>query len=168
MLVDLEKSSLQRIVKDGIREIVNQISGRNKNSNKMAWLIAVKALIKEYQNQFMDAFLPALLDDFGKEITIKFSGGVMSDEDKGNLKMFIAMVERSNAQKLVDDLVKKIEDVKIDETIVELKKKRMAVTKAVVEGHQWIIRRLDLHVKSVVSDAVYRKSVERSKIPVQG
>ena len=64
MLVDLEKSSLQRIVKDGIREIVNQISGRNKNSNKMAWLIAVKASIKEYQNQFMDAFLPALLDDF--------------------------------------------------------------------------------------------------------
>ena len=53
--------------------------------------------------------------------------------------------------------------MKIDEKNVELKEKRKAVTKAVVEGHQWIMRRLDLHVKKVVSDAVYRKSVERSK-----
>ena len=166
MLIDLEASSLKKIVKDGIREIVNEISGRNKNSNKLAWFNAVKAMIKEYQNQFMDAFLPVLLDDFGKDITIKFTGGVMSDESIGNLKMFIDMVERSNVQKLIDDLVKKIENLKIDEKNVELKEKRKAVTKAVVEGHQWIMRRLDLHVKKVVSDAVYRKSVERSKIPV--
>jgi hypothetical protein len=166
MLIDLDKSSLERIVKDGIREMVNQMSGGTKNSNKKAWFIAVKTLIKEYQNQFMNAFLPALLDDFGKDVVIKFSGGVMSDEDIGKLKMFIDRVERSNVKRLVDDLVKKLEDVKIDETNEELKKKMTVVTTAVVDGHQWIVRRLDLHVKSVVSDAVFRKSAERSKIPV--
>ena len=35
-----------------------------------------------------------------------------------------------------------------------------------LDGHQWILRRLELHVRSVISDAMFRKTVERSKIEV--
>ena len=34
------------------------------------------------------------------------------------------------------------------------------------DGHQWIVRRLELHVRSVISDAMFKKTIERSKIEV--
>ena len=164
MLVDLEKSALVRIVKDGIKEMISHIAGRSKHNNKKAWFIAVKAVIEEYEKKFLEEFLPVLIDDFGKEIVIKFSGGEMSEEDIDKLKLFMKMVERSNSKKLVEELMKKIEDVKTDEE--ELKKKMKDIATAVVDVHQWIVRRIDLHVKSVVSDVVYKKTVKRSNIEV--
>jgi hypothetical protein len=164
MLIDLENSTLVKIVKDGIKEMISHIAGRSKNNIKKAWFIAVKAVIEEYEKKILEEFLPVLIDDFGKEIVVRFSGGEMSEEGIGNLKLFMKMVERSNSKKLVEELVKKIEDVKVDEE--ELKRKMKDVATAVVDVHQWIIRRIDLYVKSVISEVVYKKTVKRSNIEV--
>ena len=111
MLIDLEKSAL---VKDGIKEMICHIAGRNKHNNKKAWFIAIRTVIKEYEQKILEEFLPVLLDDFGKDIVIKFSGGTMSEEDISKLKVFMKMVERSNCKKLLEELLQKIGEVKID------------------------------------------------------
>ena len=40
------------------------------------------------------------------------------------------------------------------------------IKKIVSDGHQWIIDRIELHVGSAVSDTMYKKTAERSKIEV--
>ena len=90
MLIDLEKSALESIVKDGIKEMICHIAGRNKHNNKKAWFIAIRTVIKEYEQKILEEFLPVLLDDFGKDIVIKFSGGTMSEENISKLKVFMS------------------------------------------------------------------------------
>ena len=123
MLIDLEKAALERIVMEGIREMIYHIAGKNKHNNKKAWFKAMRAEIKEYEKKFLEEFLPVLLNDFGKDIVVKFSGGTMSEEDIEKLKVFMKMLERSNCKKLLEDLLRKLGEVKIDETNTELKKK---------------------------------------------
>ena len=105
--------------------------------------------------------------DFSTSIVVKFSRGKLSEEDIKNLKSFMEMVEKSNFGILESELLKKIEDIKKktwrnptnDAKIEKIKQ-------AVVDGHQWIFRRLELHVRSEVKEEMYKRSVKRSSIEV--
>ena len=41
-----------------------------------------------------------------------------------------------------------------------------AVKKVISDLHQWILRKLELHTRSVISDTMYKNSVQRSNIEV--
>ena len=90
----------------------------------------------------------------------------MCEEVISKIKMFMEMVEKSSIKKIEDELVKKIEGIKLDGSNAELNQKLEDVKRVVVEVHQWTFRRVELHVRSVISDAMFKKSVERSKIEV--
>ena len=71
MLIDIGIKDLESILKDGIREMMNQVAGRSQNAKKRAWVGAVKAAIREYQRKIQKDFLPVLLEDFSSEKVVK-------------------------------------------------------------------------------------------------
>ena len=166
MLVDLGIEALENIVKDGAKEMIGQVAGRSQKIKQKHWFVAVKAAVKEYQQKIQDEFLPILVNDFSRKMVVKFSAGKMSEEDKNKIKLFMEMVEKTDIKSVVEELVQKVEGLKLDGENVELNEKLELIKKVLVDGHQWIIRRLEMHVRSVISDAMYRKTVERSEIEV--
>ena len=165
MLMDIGQESLEIIVKDGVKEMMGKIGDRNRNAKRRSWVIAVKNAVKEYQQQIQQEFLPVLVNDFSRELVVKFSGGKLCEEDIQKIKKFMEMVEKSSIRKILEELLKKIDGVKVDGKD-ELNEKLEDVKVVIVEGHKWIFRRVELHVRSVISDTMYKKSVERSKIEV--
>ena len=166
MLVDLGRDTLERIVKDGIKEMMAKIVGSTRGVKKHKhWFIALKTAIKEYQEKIKEDFLPVLVDDFSRKMVVKFSGGKMSVEDKHKIKMFMEMVKKSDLNAVVEELEKKVDDLKDGENL-EFDEKIENIKRAVLDGHKWILRRLELHVRSVIGDAMYKETVERSKIEV--
>ena len=87
-------------------------------------------------------------------------------EDISKLKQFMDMVEKSNFKKLELELLKKIENLKVDDWNEELKKKLDGMKRAVAEGHEWIFHRFELHIKTMVKDDMYWRTVKRSDIKV--
>ena len=164
MLVDIEKGALEGIVKDGIKEMMNKIENKNRNAKKRKWLLAVKKAVQEYQQRIEEEFLPVLVKDFGSKLEVKFRDGRMSEEDIGKIKEFMKSVEKSSIKNILEELKAKIAEIEAAD--VELKKKLEAIKQVVVEGHQWIFSRVEAHVRGVISDAVYKKSVKRSKMEV--
>ena len=164
MLVDIEKGALEGIVKDGIKEMMNKIENKNRNAKKRKWLLAVKKAVQEYQQRIEEEFLPVLVKDFGAKLEVKFRDGRMSEEDIGKIKEFMKSVEKSSIKNILEELKAKIAEIEAAD--VELKKKLEAIKQVVVEGHQWIFSRVEAHVRGVISDAVYKKSVKRSKMEV--
>ena len=66
MIVDLGKEELEGIVKDGVREMITQIGGKNHRARKQkTWYNDVKVAVNEYQRLMKEEFLPVLVDDFG-------------------------------------------------------------------------------------------------------
>ena len=54
MIVDLGKEELEGIVKDGVREMIAQIGGKNHRARKQ------KTWYNEYQRVMKEEFLPCL------------------------------------------------------------------------------------------------------------
>ena len=166
MLVDLGQEVLENIVKDGVKEMFGQLAGGSRGRKQKTWFIAVKAAINEYQQKLKEDFLPVLLNDFSRKLVVKFSGGKMSEEDKNKIKLFMEMVKKSDVKSVEKELLEKLGDLEAAEENNEMKEKFENVKRIVSDGHNWILERLELHVRSVVSDAMYRNTVERSKIEV--
>jgi hypothetical protein len=166
MLVDLGQEALEGIVKDGVKEMFVQLVGGSQGKKQKTWFIAVKAAINEYQQRLKEDFLPVLLNDFSSKMVVKFSGGKMSEEDKSKIKMFMEMVKKSDVKSVLEELLRKLETLQSTEENNESKGKIENMKRVVSDGHNWILQRLELHVRSVVSDAMYRNTVERSKIEV--
>ena len=115
MLMDIGQESLEIIVKDGVKEMMGKIGDRNRrNAKRRSWVIAVKNAVKEYQQQIQQEFLPVLVNDFSRELVVKFSGGKLCEEDIQKIKKFMEMVEKSSIRKILEELLKKIDGVKVD------------------------------------------------------
>ena len=167
MTIDLGIEVLSSIVKDGIKEILRKFCGvGGERAKKRAWFKAAKEAVLDYQKNVLDDFLPVLVRDFRESMVVKFSNGKMSQEDISKLKEFMGMVEKSNLKKLEEKLLMKLEDLKINEWNDELKKKLEDIKQAAVEGHKWILSRLENHVRSVVKDDMYWRTMKRSNIEV--
>ena len=62
MIVDLGKEELEGIVKDGVREMITQIGGKNHRARKQkTWYNDVKVAVNEYQRVMKEEFLPVLV-----------------------------------------------------------------------------------------------------------
>ena len=166
MLVDLGKEVMEEIVKDGVKEMLARVVGKSRAKKQKAWFTAVKAAMNEYQQRFKEEFLPTLLNDFSTEMVVKFNGGKMSEEDKSKIKVFMEMVKKSDIKSVEKELVEKLENLKVGGETEEVKVKMEDIKNIASDGHQWIVRRLELHVRSVISDAMFKKTIERSKIEV--
>ena len=59
--------------------------------------------------------MPVLVQDFSGGIAVMFSGGKMSEEDKNKIRLFMDMVAKSDLKRLEEELVKKVDDSKVDE-----------------------------------------------------
>ena len=168
MSIDIGIEALEGIVKDGIKEML-QLGGDGgvRARAKASWYKAVKEAVLDYQRRLLDDFLPVLVRDFSTSAVVKFSRGKMSEEDIKNLKSFMEMVEKSNFGILESELLKKIEDIKNKAWRNQTNDEKMEkIKQAVVDGHQWIFRRLELHVRSKVKEEMYKRSVKRSSIEV--
>ena len=106
MLIDLGKEALESIVKDGVKMMMGHLDNSNRNAKKKSWFIGVKNAIKEYQQKIQEDFLPVLINDFSRELVVKFSGGKMCEDDISKIKMFMEMVEKSSIRQIEDELVK--------------------------------------------------------------
>ena len=135
MLVDLGKEALDNIVKDGVREMMSGIVGGTRGTKQRRWFIAVKEAIKEYQQKIQEDFLPVLINDFGKKMVVKFSGSKMSEEDKNKIKLFMEMVEKTNIKSVQEELMKKVEGLKVDGENLDLNEKLDHFKKVFVDGH---------------------------------
>ena len=124
MLIDLDIGVLDSIVKDGIQEMMKNVAGRSAGAKKRGWFMKVKDAIKDYQHNIQEDFLPVLVKDFSTKIVVKFKGGKMCQEEIGKIKMFMEMLEKSNINKILEVLVKKIQNMILGEgENDELKKK---------------------------------------------
>ena len=166
MLIDLDSSILESIVKEGVQEMIKNIAGRNAGVKKKGWFKTVKEFIIEYENKLLEEFLPVLVKDFTSKNIVKFSGGKMSQDDINKVKEFMEMLKKANLKKIEEDLAKNIDCIVVDDGDEEKKKKYKEVKRVVVEGHKWILRRLELYVKQAVSDTLWKNTNERSKIEV--
>ena len=135
-------------MRDGVRDFIGQ-----REKVKKAWFRNMKVALNEYKQQLKDNVLPVLVNDFSKKMVIKFSGGKMSEEDKEKIRVFMEMVRKSNTKYILDDLLRKLETLKINgsDAIDEMVE---GIKKIGLEGHQWIMKRLELHVRSVIGDAL--------------
>ena len=166
MTIDLGIEVLESIVKNGIQEIMRKFCGvGGRRAKTRAWFKAAKEAVRDYEKSILEDFLPVLVSDFRESVVVKFASGKINEEDIRKLKMFMDMVEKSNFNKLKVKLLKSIED-EIDGWNDELKQKLEEMKRAVAAGHQWIFSRLELHVKSVVKDDMYWRTVKRSQIKV--
>ena len=165
-MIDLGWGALETIVKDGVKDILGKVGGNSRGAKKSGWFKAVKAAVQEYQQKMEKDFLSVLITDFSNQIVVKFSGGKMSEEDIKKLEMFIDMVGQSNPKHAKEDLLKKVEGLKTTDWNAELKERLEAIKKVVEDGHKWILRRLELHIRSVVGDSMFKKTVERSEMEV--
>ena len=59
--------------------------------------------------------------------------------------------------------MKKVDALK-DEYDDEANEKFEKTKRVLAEGHAWIVKRLDLHIRSVIGETMFEKTVERSKI----
>ena len=166
MLVDLEQEVLENIVKDGIKEIIGRVVGGKRDKKQKAWFKGVKTVLDEYQQKLKKDFLPVLVNDFSKKMEVKFSGGNMSEEDKDRIREFMEMVRKSNTKSIVDELMRKLETLKGEGENGDLVENIEGVKATVLDGHQWILERLELYVRSVINETMFKKSVERSRIEV--
>ena len=166
MLVDLEQEVLENIVKDGIKEIIGRVVGGKRDKKQKAWFKGVKTVLDEYQQKLKKDFLPVLVNDFSKKIEVKFRGGNMSEEDKDRIREFMEMVRKSNTKSIVDELMRKLETLKGEGENGDLVENIEGVKATVLDGHQWILERLVLYVRSVIEETMFKKSVERSRIEV--
>lgn len=164
MLINIEKEALDGIVHDGVKEMMMQVGGRNQSAKKRDWFKAVKAALDNYDHRILNEFLPVLVEDFSKSLVVKFSGAKMSEEDINKVKKFMEMVSKSNIRRFEEELIQKVENLKGSN--MELNERLEDVKKVFVDGHQWIFRRVELHVRSVISDAMYKNTVQRSNIEV--
>ena len=64
------------------------------------------------------------------------------------------------------DLVKSIDDLTVEGGNVEANKKFEEIKRVLKDGHGWIMNRLELYIKQSVSDTIWQKTVERSRIEV--
>ena len=167
MLIKLEIKVLEELLKDGIKEMVSHVAGKSQDAKRRPWVIAVKDAIKEYQEKVKEEFLPILVNDFSKEVVITFSGGKISEEDKDKLKVFVEMVEKSNIDKLEKELIQKIEDLKVAGVGYEQMNDRLEEIKGdIVDGHKWIFKRIELHIRWLIKETLHKNTVERSQIEV--
>ena len=167
MLIKLEIKVLEDIVKDGVKEMVSHVAGKSRDAKRRPWVIAVKDAIKEYQERVKEEFLPILVNDFSKEVVITFSGGKISEEDKDKLNVFVEMVEKSNIDKLEKYLIQKIEDLKVAGVGYEQMNDRLEEIKGdIKEGHKWIFKRIELHIRWLIKETLHKNTVERSQIEV--
>ena len=166
MLIDLSQDTLETIVKDGVKEILGKVVGGIRSIRKTAWFTSVKAAVNEYQRSLNEDFLPVLRQDFVRKMVVKFSGGKMNEEDKNKLKNFMEMVKKSNVTAVKEELVRKLNDLKVEGKPDELNDKIENIKKVVSDGHERILMRVELYIRSVISDEMYKKTVERSKIEV--
>ena len=113
MIIHLEPKELEDIVKDGVREMIRSVAGRQQD-RKRSWYKTVKEAILDYQRKVLEEFLPVLVKDFSTSQIVKFHGGKMSQEDIEAVKNFMEMVEKSNIKKLENELVSKIREVPRD------------------------------------------------------
>ena len=120
-MFNIERGALENIVKDGVKEMMSQIGDRN--SKKRVWVLAAKNAVKEYQQKVNEKFLPVLEQDFSNKIVIQFRKGKMSDEDVEKVKAFMKMVEESSIKNMIDELLKKIDELVKAQEADELKKK---------------------------------------------
>ena len=157
MLVDLGQEVLENIVRDGVKEMFKKTVGSSRGKKQKGWFSSMKAGINEYQRKLKEDFLPVLVGDFSKKMVVKFNGGKMSEEDKYKIKEFMQKVQKSNIKYIKEELLTKLENLKEDEENIDMNEK------VVSDGHQWILERLELHVRSSVSDAMFMKTVEKSK-----
>ena len=166
MLVDLEHEVLENIVNDGVKEMIGHVVGGKRQYKQKAWYKGVKASLDDYQHKLKEDFLPVLENDFSKKMVVKFSGGKMSEEDKDRIRVFMEMVRKSNTKYIVDEIMSNLEALKGKGENGDLVEKIEGVKTAVLDGHQRILERLELYVRRVVCDTMFKKSVERSRIEV--
>ena len=165
MPYDIGIAELKSIVKDGVKELIHQVGGSGgRGSRKRGCFQAVKAVIQQYQQTFEDEFLPVLVSDFAEDIVIKFTGGQLSEEDKSKIDMFIVMVEKSDLKRLEENLVKKLEELSNADGSDDAFEKFENLKKHAIDGHNKIVRRIDIHIRSVIKDTMYWRTLERSKI----
>ena len=141
---------------------MKKVGGSSQGAKKSGWFQVVKAAVQDYQQKIKEDFLPVIINDFSQHIVVQFSGGKMSEEDIEKLKMFMNMVEKSN----LTQVEKNLDDLKANAWKDDFKERLDAVKKMLVDGHQWIMRRLELYIRSVACDTMFRKTVERSKMEV--
>ena len=167
MFVDLGKEALEVIVRDVVKDMMGQIAGMsNRKVKKNRWYIAVRNIIQEYQQNVKEEFLPVLLSDFSTRMVVKFSGNKLSEDDKEKIRKFMQMVKKSDMKSVEAEVLKKIDKLKENGGSEEWGEKMEAVKKVFSDGHTWILRKLELHIRSVISDAMYKNSVQRSSIEV--
>ena len=111
----------------------------------------VRGEIKEYSSVMKERFLPVVVKDFNRPLSIKFTSGNLSSEDLEKLEEFKKMVRDSNSEEHRDKLiekskywlsvVKKKEFIKLWENLViEKHNKLMEVINGYVRGRikEWL------------------------------
>ena len=171
MLFTLELKTLENILKDGVKEMLSQVAGKTRDAKRRPWFKAVKAAVNEYQRKVREDFLPVLVSDFGGDIAISFTGGMICEEDIDKIKLFMEMVEKSNPEKLKNELLKTVEDFKeiespVNEEQQALNEKLDRIKDFLADGHSWILERIDLFVRSVIKETLHRNTIDRSQIEV--
>ena len=167
MSIDIGVEALESIVKDGIKEMLQLGGVGGLRVRTRAWFKSVKEAVNDYKTKILEGFLPVLVSDFSRSVVVKVIKGKMCEEDVENLKRFMEMVEKSNFRKLEIELLNKIDDLKIKEWSNQINDEKLEkIKRAVVEGHQWIFRRFELHIRSRVMEEMYQRTVKRSSIQV--
>ena len=120
MLIFLEQKTLTGIVQDGVKDILSAMCGVNRSAKKKAWFADAKAVVKSYQLRMQEEFIPVLIDDFSKEILVKFSGGKVCEEDIMKIQKFIEMMEKSDIKEIERELARNMDEIKTGLVSVEV------------------------------------------------
>ena len=156
MKVALDREMLEEIVGDGMKEMMSRLN-LSRSQRKKKWGRDLAWELNKYKIQICEEFITVLIEDFAEPVEVKFSGVKMEENEVRKLKDFLDKVEKSKA-----DRYRKI----LLESTAELMKNidPGVFIQVVGDCHDWILRRIELYIRSVILEKVHTLTVSRGKI----
>ena len=162
MKLILDKPILAEIVSDGVKEMLKRMNF-SRGSRRNKWFMDLGQVLENYKKEMVENLISVIIEDFKGSIAVKVSNNKMEEKEIQEFRKFIEMVKKADASQYINGL--KIGAAKVMEgrkTWTEEDAKELI--QILNDGHIWILKRIDLYVRSEVFGNLKKLTEERSKL----
>jgi endonuclease III len=136
---------LIEIVSDGVKEMLKRLNF-SRRSRRCRWFKEFSQVLDHYKKEIGENLIPVIIEDFKGSIAVKISNNKMDEKEIQEMKKFMEMVKMGDtSQYWTEEDNKKIMNI-------------------INDGHDWILNRIDLYIRSEVFRQLQKLSEERSKL----
>ena len=153
---------LIEIVSDGVKEMLKRLNF-SRRSRRCRWFKEFSQVLDHYKKEIGENLIPVIIEDFKGSIAVKISNNKMDKKEIQEMKKFMEMVKMGDTSQYVRNLKNGAAMAMAgrENWTEEDNKKIMNI---INDGHEWILNRIDLYIRSEVFRQLQKLSEERSKL----